>query len=248
MNESTLRVVVADDEPLARELLCEMLSELGGVHIVEQCDNGLAAVRACQVHSPDLIFLDVQMPKLDGFEVLEVLDQPVPVVFVTAYDEYAVRAFEKEAVDYLLKPFSKERLEKALQKWRRFGGRSSGTPGLAAEARPPGTYVERIAVKEGSDIGVIPVQELEWVRSEDDYIRLASRGREWLKHQSLQSLEESLNPSWFVRIHRTCLVNASLVTKVEPETRDRFWVFLKDGTMLPASRPGEKRLREVLGI
>lgn len=256
MNERRpMRVLVAEDELLAREMLVQMLEELRAkepelLEVVASVDSGPAALLACPSARPDLLLLDVQMPKLDGFEVLELLEPKIPTIFVTAYDEYAVRAFEAQAVDYLLKPYSAERLERALRRAaERLGAPSAETlDSLRARTRPPGTYLERIAIKDGTEISVLPVPELAWVRSEDDYIRIAGRGREWLKHQSLQSLEESLDPTHFVRIHRTCLVNVARVARVEPETRDRFWVVLDDGTMLPASRQGEKRLRETLGL
>ncbi len=244
-----LRVVVAEDEPLVRALLVDLLAASPGVQLVAECKNGLEAVRAVAEHRPDVLFLDVEMPKLDGFEVLELLEEPVSVVFVTAYDGYAVRAFEAEAMDYLLKPFGVERLEHALARVRRLmPERGSKPANLRQKALPDRPHVERIAVKDGSEIGVIPCAELRYARSEDDYVRLGALKREWLKHQALTALEASLDPASFVRIHRTCLVNVAFVTRVEPETRDRFLVFLDDGTVLPASRQGERRLRDVLGF
>jgi two-component system LytT family response regulator len=251
-DDAELTAVVAEDEPLVREMFLELLAELPGVRVVAACKDGLEAVLAVQAHAPDVLFLDVEMPKLDGFEVLGLLDRPVSVVFVTAYDSYAVRAFEAAAIDYLLKPFGIERLAQSLDRVRaaRRQGRMASAPGerLRKTARPEAPWVDRLAVKDGSEIGVIPVEELRFARSEDDYVRLGTKKREWLKHQALSALEESLNPSMFVRIHRTCIVNVACVTRVEAETRDRFSVFLDDGTSLPASRQGERRLREVLGL
>lgn len=245
MTDQRLRAIVADDEPLARELLLEFLALEGDVEIVAVCDNGLDTVRAVSAHQPDVLFLDVEMPKLDGFEALELLKSPVAVVFVTAYDGYAVRAFETEAVDYLLKPFGPERLRQSLERVRRHLA-----PQRAPQARgaTTGAYLSRVAVKDGTEIGVIPTSELVWARSEDDYVRLKTTTREWWKHQTLSELEASLDPESFVRVHRTCLVNVTFVKRIEPETRDRHLVVLEDGTTLPASRAGEKRLREVLGI
>ncbi len=245
----TLRIVLADDEPLARELLLELLAEQAGTQVVAVCTNGFEAVRAVAEHRPDLLLLDIEMPKLDGFEVLELLEQPTAVVFVTAYDAYAVKAFEAAAVDYLLKPFSGARLAQALERVRRALPGTAPEPSALRQAlQRESALLERVAVKDGAEIAIIPVGELDWVRSEDDYIRLRSREREWLKHQSLSSLEQSLDPKHFVRIHRTCLVNVSRVVRVEPETRDRYLVVLRDGTVLAASRQGEKRLRETLGL
>lgn len=248
-----LRAVVAEDEPLIRELFLEQLAELGGVEVVATCKDGLEAVRATQQHAPEVLFLDISMPKLDGFEVLELLEPGVSVVFVTAYDQHAVRAFEAAAVDYLLKPVSSERLAKAVARVRLDRARKDAAPRPSSDelrhgARPENVWLDRLAVKDGSEIGVIPVRELRFARSEDDYVRLGANGREWLKHQTLGALEASLDPASFVRIHRTCMVNVAFVTRIEAETRDRFVVFLSDGTTLPASRPGERRLREVLGL
>jgi two-component system LytT family response regulator len=246
-----LRLLVAEDEPLARQLLLDLLAEQPGVEVVAVAENGLEALRLAEQHAPDALLLDVEMPKLDGFEVLELLEAPPPVVFVTAYDAYAVRAFEKAALDYLQKPLRAERLEEALERVRSLVTQRRAAPSGAPLERPRRSGAElltRIAVKDGADVAVIPVEALEWARSEDDYVLLSSGGRTWLKHQSLTSLEQSLDPRLFVRIHRTCLVNSAVVVRIEPETRDRFWVQVAGGALLPASRQGEKRLRGVLGL
>ncbi len=249
MNGATLKAVIADDEPLAREVLAEYLTAHGDIEVVASCSNGLEAVKAVAEHRPDLLLLDIEMPKLDGFEVLELLDHPVAVVIVTAFDAYAVRAFEADAVDYLLKPYSAERLARALERVRRHKPSAPLPVGALRHAlRPEQPHLDRVAVKDGAEIAVIACADLDWVRSEDDYVRLCAKGREWLKHQSLASLEESLDSASFVRIHRTCIVNVTRVARVEAETRDRFSVVLLDGRRLPASRQGEKRLRETLGI
>lgn len=248
--EQPLRVLVAEDEPLARDYLLGLLAKRPGVSVVAVCRNGLEAVRALAEHRPDLALLDIEMPKLDAFEVLELAEHPVAVVFVTAYDEHAVRAFEAEAVDYVLKPFSAERLGAALDRAaRRLETAPPLDPGtLRRAARPEAPALDRLAIKDGPEITLVSLDQIDYVRAEDDYVCIHAAGREHLKHQTLASLEASLDPRRFVRIHRSCLVNVQRVRRIEPETRDRFSVHLADGTVLGASRSGEQRLRAVLGL
>ncbi len=244
-----LRVLIVDDEELARQYLRELLRAHPQVTVVGECRNGFEAVKAVQEHAPDLVFLDIQMPKLDGFEVLELLEPAPAVVFVTAYDEYALKAFEVHAVDYLLKPFTPERLADALTRVR--PGAPDATPlptaqALAAEARPPEVGLSRVVVKDGARIVVIPVAKLDYVEAQDDYIALHSEGESWLKHQSITSLEQGLDPTRFLRIHRSVLVNVERIERVEPHGRDTRLATLQDGTELPVSRAGYKRLRSLL--
>jgi two-component system LytT family response regulator len=240
-------VMIVDDEELARRLLREMLSEHPEIEIAAECANGFEAVKAAAEHKPDLIFLDVQMPKLDGFEVLELIGPGVGVIFVTAYDTYALRAFDVHAVDYLLKPFSKERFEAALALAENRLGESTPPPAvLAATARAPG-YLERIVVKDGARVHIIPVARLDFAEAQDDYISLASSGKTYLKQQTIGSLEESLDPRQFIRIHRSYIVNLDRVVKMEPYTRDSKVAVLSDGKQLPVSRSGYLRLTALLG-
>lgn len=246
----TLRAILADDEPLARAYLAELLAAHPDVEILAQCRNGLEAARAIAAHQPDLAFLDIEMPKLDGFEVLDLATEPLAVVFVTAYGSYAVRAFEAHAVDYLQKPFSPERLAAALQRVRqRLGGQPRpDAASLRRAAFPEQPYAQRIGIKDGADIVLIDVGDIDYVSSEDDYVNLHVGARSWLKHQSMSSLEQALDPRRFVRIHRSVIVQAERVARMEQETRDCFCVVLKDRTELRATRQGCQRLREVLGL
>jgi len=241
----TLRVVVVDDEELARRLLVEQLEDDPELQVVAECANGFEAVKAVAEAKPDLLFLDIQMPKLDGFEVLQLL-QPLPaVIFVTAYDQYAIRAFEVNAVDYLLKPFPPERLRSALDKAReriRTGAREAAP--LPAQARPG--PLSRLAVKEGSAVVVLPVERLEWIKAQDDYVLLRSRGREHLKQQTLAALEAQLDPARFVRIHRSYLLNVEHLARLDAALGGGHEAVLADGTRLPVSRSGAARLRELL--
>ena len=247
-----LSVVIVDDEELARALLREYLGSCLDIEIVAECANGFEAVKAIGEKKPDLVFLDVQMPKLDGFEVLELIGQDVAVVFVTAYDQYAMRAFDKHAVDYLLKPFSLERFQKALERARLRRGETPRAERtvvgeLARAARPPQEFLERIVVKDGARVHIIPVDRLDYAEAEDDYVSLHSQGKSYLKEQTISSLEAALDPQRFVRIHRSVIVNLERVAKIEPYAKDSRVAVLLDGSQLPVSRAGYERLRSLLG-
>jgi len=243
-----LRAILVDDEELARQLLREYLQSAQGVDVIAECANGFEAVKAVSEHKPDLVFLDVQMPKLDGFEVLELIDRDVAVVFVTAYDQYAMRAFDAHAVDYLLKPFNQERLEKALERARqRLGQKLPPPTELAREARPPQQHLHRIVVKDGARVHIIPVDALDYAEAQDDYISLHSQRKSYLKQQTISSLEAGLDPERFVRIHRSVIVNLERIAKIEPYAKDSRVAVLSDGTQLPVSRAGYDRLRTLLG-
>ena len=242
-----MTVMIVDDEELARKLLREMLADHPEIQIVAECANGFEAVKTAAERKPDLIFLDVQMPKLDGFEVLELIGPGVGVIFVTAYDAYALRAFDVHAVDYLLKPFSKQRFEAALAlAENRLGENTPPAAALAATARAPG-YLERIVVKDGARVHIIPVARLDFAEAQDDYISLVSNGKAYLKQQTIASLEESLDPRQFIRIHRSYIVNLDRVVKMEPYTKDTKVAVLNDGKQLPVSRSGYQRLTALLG-
>ena len=245
-----MRAVIADDEELARHLLREFLAAEADIEIVAECRNGFEAVKAVAEGKPDVVFLDVQMPKLDGFEVLELIDEKVAVVFVTAFDQYAMRAFEAAAVDYLLKPFTNERLRESLERLRRRLGEARPAAVQAAlreSARPPGQYLERIVVKDGVAVHVIPAGKLDSAEAQDDYVSLRSEGRNWLKQQTIASLEKALDPARFLRVHRSWLVNIEKIVRVEPNTKDTWLAILKDGTQVPMSRAGYTRFRELVG-
>jgi len=261
----TLRVVIVDDEGPARDLLREYLSGEPGLDVVAECANGFEAVKRIGELSPDLVFLDVQMPKLDGFEVLELIEPGPAVVFVTAYDEYALKAFEVHAVDYLLKPFGRERLAEALERVRarRVGGATTEagagaggeaparapalSPGrIAAAARPPGQFVERLLVKEGANVHVIPADKLDYLEAQDDYVAIHSGGRSHLKAGTLAELSAGLDPDRFVRIHRSYVLNVERIGKLELYAKDSRVAILADGRQLPVSRAGYARLKELL--
>ncbi len=243
-----ISAVIVDDEELARSLLHEYLQSTPDIEIVAECANGFEAVKAISEHKPDLVFLDVQMPKLDGFEVLELIDREVAVIFVTAYDQYAMKAFDAHAVDYLLKPFGLDRFEKALERARqRLGEKMPPAAELAREARPPQQFLQRIVVKDGARVHIIPVDALDYAEAQDDYVSLHSQRKSYLKQQTISSLETALDPQRFIRIHRSVIVNLERVAKIEPYAKDSRVAVLSDGTQLPVSRAGYDRLKSLLG-
>lgn len=256
MTERTMRTLIVDDEAPARALLREYLSSSAGVEVLGECMNGFEAVKRIGELSPDLVLLDVQMPKLDGFEVLELLDKPPVVVFVTAYDEYALKAFEVHAVDYVLKPVGRERLNEALARARERLGAGAPTAAahatapsavaLSAAARPPGTWLERILVKDGANVHVIPVERLEWIEAQDDYVAIHSEGKTHLKPTTLAEIGAGLDPKRFVRIHRSYLLHVERLAKIESLAKDSRVAVLKDGKELPVSKAGYARLKELL--
>lgn len=243
----TLRAVIVDDEQLARGYLREMLETHPEIEVAAECANGFEAVKAIAESSADLLFLDVQMPKLDGFEVLELIDPGPVVIFVTAYDQYATRAFDAHAVDYLLKPFSAERFERALERAKSRLGEQRLPLEAAAEARAAGERPERIVVKDGTKVHVIPISKLDYVQAQDDYVALHSGGKQYLKQQPIGSVEGLLDPSRFVRIHRSAIVNLERVERIEPYGKDSRIAILTGGVRLPVSRAGYSRLLEAMG-
>jgi two-component system LytT family response regulator len=244
-------VAVVDDEAPARALLREYLAAHPGVEVVAECSNGFEAVQRLGALTPDVVFLDIQMPKLDGFEVLELLERRPAVVFVTAYDEYALRAFEVHAVDYVLKPVTRERLAEALAQVRaRLGARGAAPApspaALAAAARAPGRYVERLLVKDGPDVHVIPVDQVDWLEAQDDYVAIHAGGKSHLKPQPLAEVAAGLDPARFVRIHRSHVLNVERLARLELYAKDSYRAVLRDGRELPVSRAGHARLKELL--
>jgi two-component system LytT family response regulator len=244
----TITAVVVDDEELARRILNEHLSEHPDVEVVGECGNGFDAVKAVVELKPDLVFLDIQMPKLDGFEVLELIDRDVAVIFVTAYDEFALRAFEVHAVDYLLKPFSAERLTEALARARqRIGtGNPAALDDIISASRRRHRPLERILVRDGSRVHVLPAESIDYVEAQDDYVCFKCGGKDYLKQQAMNQLEELLDPACFIRIHRSYILNIERLASLELYAKDSRLAVLTDGTRLPVSRAGYTRLKPLL--
>ena len=239
--------LIVDDEDLARQVIRELLQSHPEIEILAECSNGFEAAKAFAEHQPGLIFLDVQMPKLTGFDLLELIGTDVSVIFTTAYDQYAMRAFEVHAVDYLLKPIGRERFEAALERAKsRLGEKMLSAYELAAAARPPQEFLERLVVRDGTKVTLIPVGKLDYAEAQDDYVALASQGKKHLKQQTIAGLEAGLDPDGFVRIHRSYIVNLERVVRIEPYGKDSRLAILTDGTRLPVSRAGYARLKALL--
>lgn len=240
-------VLIVDDEDLARLVLRQLIQSHPEIEVVAECANGFEAVKAVAEHKPDLIFLDVQMPKLSGFDVLELIGTETAVIFVTAYDQYAMRAFEVHAVDYLLKPIGRERFDAAFERAKsRLGEKLPPAPELAAAARPPKQFLDRIVVRDGTRVTLIPVGKLDYAEAQDDYVALATEGKKHLKQQTIASLEACLDPDRFVRVHRSYIVNFERVVRIEPYGKDSRLAILADNTRLPVSKSGYARLKTLL--
>jgi two-component system LytT family response regulator len=244
---SPLRIAIVDDEELARQLVREYLASIPAVDVIAECANGFEAVKVVSELKPDLLLLDVQMPRLNGFEVIELVGRDVAVVFTTAHDEYALRAFEVNAVDYLLKPFSGERLAGAIERARERIARREPVPvaALAAAGRRPDTAA-RVLVRDGARVHVIPVDTIDYVQAQDDYVSYRAGGKQYLKEQTLADVEASLDPAKFVRIHRSYVLNLDRLARVELDERENRVATLVSGERLPVSRSGHARLTAAL--
>ena len=245
-----IKAIIIDDEPLARSLVKEYLASHTDIEVMAECNDGFEGLKAIQEIHPEIIFLDIQMPKINGFEMLELLDNPPAVIFTTAFDEYALRAFDTHAVDYLLKPFSKERFDKALEKWKVIYELKENTPAmhqvLEAVSHSP-LQRERIVVKSGSSIIVIPVDEILYLEAADDFVKIHTRKGNWLKNKTMAHFEKQLDAGRFIRVHRSFIVNISEITRLDPYEKDSHILLLKSGEKIPVSKTGMAKLKEILG-
>ncbi|MEO8189139.1 MAG: LytTR family DNA-binding domain-containing protein [Acidobacteriota bacterium] len=244
-----VRVLIVDDEEPARLLLREILAAEPGVEIVGEAENGFEAVRTASECRPEVAFLDIEMPKLNGFEVAELLAPEVAVVFVTAYDQWALKAFEIHAADYVLKPYRAERLREALARAssRRVGGAPAVDPAAVSKsARPAGSFAERIVVRDGPKVHVIPVDRVDCLEAQDDYVAVRSQGKKFLKLQTLASLAETLDPARFLRVHRSYVVNLDRLRSIELYAKNSHVALLSDGSRIPISREGHAKLKALL--
>jgi two-component system LytT family response regulator len=244
------KVVIIDDEPLARSIVKEYLSSQPELEIVAECNDGFEGVKAILQHKPDLIFLDIQMPKINGFEMLELVDSTPSVIFTTAFDEYAIKAFETNAIDYLLKPFSKERFESALEKWKikyLTNKETSVEPLLNQISKQPEEN-NRIVVRNGSDIRIVPVNDVVYIEAYDDYVKIFTKDTYYLKKKTMSYYEQILDPKLFFRTHRSFIINLQQLTRIEPMEKNSYVAVLKSGKHIPLSRSGYSKLKEVLGI
>ena len=244
-----IKAILIDDEPLARSMVKEYLKDFPEITVVHEAGDGFEGLKAIQQHKPDLLFLDIQMPKINGFEMLELIDTPPGVIFTTAFDEYALKAFEAHAVDYLLKPFSKERFFKAIQKWMdQQHPASAVTPALLETAANAPQQHERVVVKINGKIKIIPVDDIWYIEASDDYARIYTAEGSFLKNKTMQFFENTLPPSEFVRVHRSYILHISQVTRIEPYEKDQQIALLRGGARIPVSKSGYTRLRQVLGL
>lgn len=250
-----IRVLLVDDEPLAREMLREMLQSDPHVEIVGESCNGREAVEAIRSHCPDLVFLDVQMPEVGGFEVLASLEKTeIPhVIFVTAYDQYAVRAFDVHALDYLLKPFDQERFDLSWQRARaqimrdRNGGMDQRILTLLEELKADRNYLERLVIKASGRIYFLETNEIDWIEAEGNYVSVHSGKKSHLLRETISSLEAQLDPKKFVRVHRSSIVRLDRIKELQPWFHGEYRIILNDGTQLTLSRNQRDKLQEALG-
>jgi two-component system LytT family response regulator len=243
------KVIIIDDEPLARSVVIEYLQYHTDLVVAQVCGDGFEGVKAIQQYKPDLVFLDVQMPKINGFEMLELIDNPPSVIFCTAFDEYAIKAFEAHAVDYLLKPFSRDRFDKAIQKWKeQKNNTGKNTQNLLQEAASTPTQSQRIVIKDGSKIRIIPLQEVHYLEAADDFVKIFTKEGYFLKNKTMSHFENILDNSLFVRSHRSYILNITQVTRIDPYEKDGHIAILKSGARVPVSKTGYPKLKAVLGL
>ena len=271
-----IKAIIIDDEPLARMIVQEYIQSYSQITVVQECGDGFEGIKAIQQHHPDLIFLDIQLPKINGFEMLELVEDPPAVIFTTAFDEYAIKAFENHAVDYLLKPFTKQRFDKAVGKWldsvpqstlaspadTTNASTSPGTPTgegptvatgnktrelLETAAHSPAQQ-QRIVVKTGGKIKIIPVEDIHYLEASDDYVKIHTHNGAFLKNKTMNYFEQVLDPTHFVRTHRSYILNVQQVTRIDPYEKDSHLCVLQSGASVPVSKSGYVKLKAVLGL
>lgn len=244
-----IKALLIDDEPLSREIIKSYLRAHSDVSVVGECNDGFEGVKAIQQFSPDLIFLDIQMPKINGFEMLELLDQPPAVIFTTAFDEHAIRAFEANAIDYLLKPFSADRFNKAMTKLREklTSGTKEPTVDLL-ESATSAAQQTRIVVRTGTKVKIIPVEDVYFLEADDDYVKVTTAEGSFLKNKTMSFYERTLDASRFVRVHRSFIVQVNQITRIDPYHKETHLAILRDGRQIPVSKSGYARLKEILGL
>lgn len=245
-----IKAVVIDDEPLARSIVSEYLRSYPEIEVVQECNDGFEGLKSVTQHKPELIFLDIQMPKINGFEMLELMEERPAVIFTTAFDEYAIKAFEAHAIDYLLKPFSKERFDKALQKWlsQRQTPAARETSLIQQEGIRQPEERNRVVLKEGGNIRIIPVTDIHYIEAYDDYVKIFTEREMFLKKKTMSYYENILDVSQFVRVHRSYIVQLSQITRIEPLEKDTHIARLRKGASIPLSKTGYGKLKAILGL
>ncbi|MBO9699356.1 MAG: LytTR family transcriptional regulator DNA-binding domain-containing protein [Sporocytophaga sp.] len=245
------KVIITDDEPLARSLIRSYLKDDPDVEIIAECGDGFSALKSVQELHPDLLFLDVQMPKLTGFEMLELMENPPLIIFSTAYDEYALKAFEMNAADYLLKPYSRERFEQAVKKAKarlKHNESVNDPSGINNSLKQREGTLERIAVKTGNKINVLQVEDIFYLEAQDDYVMIYCSAGKFLKQQRMKYFEDALDPEMFMRVHRSYIVNLNEITQIEPYEKDSHLIVLRNGAKIPVSRSNYSELKKTLNF
>ncbi|MCG8697872.1 MAG: LytTR family transcriptional regulator DNA-binding domain-containing protein [Bacteroidales bacterium] len=247
---TSIRAIIIEDEELGRELVKNYLKDFPNVEVLCECENGFEGIKAIQENKPDLIFLDIQMPKLNGFEMLELMDHKPEIIFTTAYNQYAIQAFEHNAVDYLLKPFSKDRFQEAIKKaLMRVENKTPQNENIENLAHQPlNDYLERVVVKSNTKINVIPIEKIKYIEAQDDYVMIYTTDGKHLKQATMKYFEQHLNPKDFLRIHRSYIIKLDQVSQLEPYGKDSYVAKLKDNTKVKISKSGLKQLKEKLNF
>lgn len=247
---SKIKVIIVDDEKLARDIIKNYLKDKTDYKLIAECQNGFEGIKTINEHKPDLVFLDIQMPKISGFEMLELLEDKPKIIFTTAFDQYAIKAFEVNAIDYLLKPFTKERFDEALQKavtgLRDNNKIEADTKKLLGQPHSQGEYLNRVVVKKNNNIIIVPIEDVKFIEAQDDYTAIHTSDSTFLKQQTMKFFEENLDSAEFVRIHRSHITKISQIKQLELYEKESYRVILKDGTKLPVSKTGYAKLKEVL--
>jgi two-component system LytT family response regulator len=245
-----IKAVIIDDEPLAREVVKEYLLNFPQIEVMQECNDGFEGLKAIQQHQPDIIFLDIQMPKITGFEMLELVENMPAVIFTTAFEEHAIRAFEVHAVDYLLKPFSSDRFDKAVQKWLDHfqTPATSNTEALLETAAATPLQSNRVVIKINGKIKIIPVQDIHYLEAADDYVKIVTQEGSFLKNKTMSFFESMLDPQQFTRVHRSYILNVNQVTRIDPYEKENHLAILRSGARVLVSKTGYPRLKAALGL
>jgi len=244
-----IKTVLIDDEPLSREIIKSYLKKFPSIEVVDECNDGFDGVKSIQQHQPELVFLDIQMPKINGFEMLELISPMPAVIFITAFDEFALKAFEANAIDYLLKPVAEDRFEKAVQKFLdKVTPAETQTNSLLEKMAQTPTQNNRVVVKTGNKVKIIPIHEIQYLEADDDFVKIITAEGTFLKNKTMTFYEQTLDAQQFVRVHRSYIVHISQITKIEPYQKETHLAILRNGQQIPISKTGYAKLKMILGI
>lgn len=244
-----IKTVLIDDEPLSREIIKNYLKKFPSIEVVDECNDGFDGVKSIQQHQPELVFLDIQMPKINGFEMLELISPMPAVIFITAFDEFALKAFEANAIDYLLKPVAEDRFEKAVQKFLdKVTPAETQTNSLLEKMAQTPTQNNRVVVKTGNKVKIIPIHEIQYLEADDDFVKIITAEGTFLKNKTMTFYEQTLDAQQFVRVHRSYIVHISQITKIEPYQKETHLAILRNGQQIPISKTGYVKLKMILGL